>query len=55
VAVFKFSREQAGEDSRPPRRRAPAVSLASQFPEIPIANIRVADAVLDDEASRPSY
>jgi arachidonate 15-lipoxygenase len=57
LAVFKF---RVNKPVRIPvprgdGRRLQAVSLASQFPEIPIANIRVADAVPDDEASRPSY
>src|SRR3954466_8241254 len=40
-----------GDEGRPIN----AVSLVSQFPGIPIQNIRVADHVPDDEASRFKY
>jgi hypothetical protein len=57
LAVFKFrvNKPVVVPVPRADGRRLEAVSLASQFPDIPIANIRVADAVPDDEASRPAY
>ena len=47
LAVFKFrvNKPVVVPVPRADGRRLEAVSLASQFPDIPIANIRVADAV----------
>ena len=54
LAVLKYraSRPAVIPVPRPDDRVLHAVSLESQFPGIPVPNIRVADAVPADEASR---
>jgi len=52
VLKYRATRPARVPVPRDDGRRLHAVSLASQFPDIPIANIRVADAVPADEASR---
>lgn len=52
LATFKFSKNEPAVIPAPPNdeRRLNVVSFASQFPSIPIPNIRVADRVPKDEA-----
>lgn len=57
LAVLKFRANKPAvvPVPRDDGRRLEAVSLASQIPGIPIANIRVADGVPADEASKLKY
>src|SRR5438132_6041834 len=55
IRKFRANRPAAIPVPSDDGRKVQAVSFASQFPEIPIPNIRVADYVPADEASRLKY
>jgi Lipoxygenase len=55
LVKFRATKPVVAPLPRAEPRPLEAVSLVSQFPGIPIANIRVADAVPADEASKLSY